>query len=178
MSELFFAGIDPGLSGALAVLQTRDFFDRPISPPELAHVQHVDVLSVKTSTGKTRNELDIATMNRLMRGMASGERVTCAIEQVNAMPGQGVTSMFRFGQVYGQLHALVVCSGWSVHHVTPQRWKADLRLGKGKDEARKRAMELWPQQAGLFARAKDDGRAEAALIAYWLWRNQTAKLSP
>ncbi len=184
----FYAGIDPGLTGALAVLVSHDPFGDRLPVPDIWTVDNFPVFSTKTTTGKTRNELDLAGTHQLFERVSpgNGRQVLCAIERVGAMPGQGVTSMFRFGQAYGQVHALAVSVDWAIRHTSPGEWKSGLRLGGGKDDARKRAMEIWPAHAKLFARAKDDGRADAALIAYWLWlqstkiyvRNQNAKRSP
>ncbi|NDC04371.1 MAG: hypothetical protein EBZ81_15760 [Betaproteobacteria bacterium] len=89
------------------------------------------------------------------------------VEQVNAMPGQGVSSMFSFGQAYGVV--LGVLAGLSIPAtaVTPAIWKKALKLNSGKDAARAKAAQLWPSHAGEFKRVKDDGRAEAALLAYY-----------
>ena len=91
----------------------------------------------------------------------------CVIERVSAMPRQGVSSTFKFGTAYGIQRAVPAALGWPVEHVTPQHWKRAMRLSADKDESRRRAIELWPTVADRFARKRDDGRAEAALIARW-----------
>ncbi len=93
---------------------------------------------------------------------------TCAyIEQVGAMPGQGVSSMFAFGEAFGLAKGVLAGLGIPVQSVPPARWKRALGLNSGKDAARAKAAATWPQQAGEFKRVKDDGKAEAALIALW-----------
>jgi crossover junction endodeoxyribonuclease RuvC len=93
---------------------------------------------------------------------------TCAyVEQVGAMPGQGVSSMFAFGEAFGLAKGVLAGLGIPLQVVTPARWKRDMRLNTGKDSARAMAAARWPQHAGEFRRVKDDGRAEAALIALW-----------
>jgi crossover junction endodeoxyribonuclease RuvC len=73
--------------------------------------------------------------------------------------------MFAFGRAAGLLEGALAGLGIPVTLVTPQEWQKGMRVIGGKDGARARAAELWPGQAGLFARVKDDGRADAALMA-------------
>lgn len=67
----------------------------------------------------------------------------------------------------GIAEGVVAGAGWPLTYVSPAKWKRDLRLSADKGASRRRAIELWPSWAELFARVKDDGRAEAALIAHW-----------
>jgi crossover junction endodeoxyribonuclease RuvC len=92
---------------------------------------------------------------------------TAVVEQVGAMPGQGVSSMFAFGQAYGMVLGVLAGLYIPVRTVTPASWKRAMKLNTGKDAARAEAARRWPQQAGEFRRVKDDGKAEAALIALW-----------
>jgi crossover junction endodeoxyribonuclease RuvC len=89
------------------------------------------------------------------------------IEDVHSMPKQGVASSFGFGRSKGVVEGVFAGAGRPLVYVAPSKWKKDLALSADKDGARRRAIELWPAKAQLFARVKDDGRAEAALIAYW-----------
>jgi len=75
--------------------------------------------------------------------------------------------MFSFGRSLGVAESVFGTLGVRVEYVSPQRWKKALGLGRDKDESRMQAIERWPGSAGLFARKKDNGRAEAALIAFW-----------
>lgn len=101
-----------------------------------------------------------------LRLFATGAQAV--VEQVGAMPGQGVSSMFAFGQAFGLALGVLAGLGVATVTVTPAAWKRDLRLCAGKDAARLRAAQLWPAQAAEFRRVRDDGRAEAALLAHWL----------
>jgi crossover junction endodeoxyribonuclease RuvC len=97
----------------------------------------------------------------------------CAwIERVHALPRQGVTSSFSFGLSYGLARGVLAALQVPVSLVTPQEWKKSFRLGPDKNEARLVAARLFPANAGNFCRAKDDGRAEAALLALF-GANQT-----
>ena len=89
------------------------------------------------------------------------------LELVGAMPGQGVSSMFNFGVTYGAIRGVLAALQIPMSVVTPVKWQRDLSVAKGKEGNRARAAELFPEFAYLFARVKDDGRADAALLAYW-----------
>lgn len=145
-------GIDPGKSGALAALSTNghliEVFDMPVVGT--------------TISGALLNEWVHEWVNPPI-----GPSVVAVIEDVHAMPKQGVSTTFAFGRALGLVEGVIQGNGIPLHYVSPARWKRDLRLGRDKGVSRQRAVELWPDKAGLFARVKDDGRAEAALIAYW-----------
>jgi crossover junction endodeoxyribonuclease RuvC len=152
----YIIGIDPGATGAVAIL-THD--------GQLVQVSDMPVVEIAIG-GKTKRRISPEMLVAELRGYCDSG--TCAVvEQVSAMPGQGVSSMFAFGQAYGL--ALGVLAGLWVPTttVTPSVWKKAMRLGTGKDAARAEAARRWPAQAGQFARVKDDGRAEAALLADW-----------
>lgn len=143
-------GIDPGLSGAIAVLDEqgvlREAFDMPVFKI------------------KGKSQMDVYALGRLLAAVPKPNRAV--IEQVGAMPGQGVTSMFNFGFSTGTVHGVLGAFQIPLTLVTPQRWKGYFRLGSDKDQSRQAAGRLWPT-AAFFGRVKDAGRAEAALIARW-----------
>ena len=89
------------------------------------------------------------------------------VELVNAMPGQGVSSTFRFGQATGAVAGVLGALAVPVRLVTPSKWKGALGLPADKEAARQRAIETWPHLAHRFARKMDHGRAEAALLALY-----------
>ena len=99
------------------------------------------------------------------------ENCMCLIEQVSAMPGQGVSSMFRFGEGYGMLHMACAANKLPTQFVTPAKWKGYFGLSRDKGVSRGLAMQRFPEYAALFSRVKDDGRAEAALIALYAAEN-------
>lgn len=152
-------GIDPGLDGALCILPIDDtaplFYDTP-------------VLEVR-GKGGTRREYNLPAMASLLRPWI-GARV--AIEQVHAMPGQGVRSMWTMGFGVGAWEGVLAGLSMSYQRVTPQRWKKVLMDGMGheKDASRLRALQLFPACAAMLHRKKDHGRADALLIAEWLRR--------
>ena len=151
-------GIDPGLDGALACL---------------IDGQLLDVEDMPTFT-ETRGRKTIRTINangvaNILRdfALANMETPTVIIERVHAMPGQGVSSSFNFGDGYGVLRGVVATLGYPVEFVTPNAWKKAAGLTADKGGSRRLAAQRWPAQADLFRLVKHDGRAEAALIAAW-----------
>lgn len=146
-------GIDPGLSGAIALLDDGDgidVFDMPVL--ELAR------------SGKKRREIDPTRLDDLIRSLRGNRAV---LEQAGSRPGQGVASSFAFGKGYGLVLGILVAHGIPYTVVHPTVWKKALHVPAGKDAARARASQLFPGSAQRWTRAKDDGRAEAALIALW-----------
>jgi crossover junction endodeoxyribonuclease RuvC len=141
-------GCDPGKTGALALLDPVDF-------------RLMDVADMPDATGAALG----AAIAALLADHAPYTVREAWIEQVHAMPGQGVTSMFNFGANYGAIGGALGALGIPVHTVTPGKWKKTAGLNADKGASRQRARELWPAQADQFARVKDDGRAEACLVA-------------
>ena len=148
-------GIDPGLSGAVALY---------VADTGALVVHDMPTLDLARG-GKAKRELDAVELARLID--AAGPIAHAYIEQVGAMPGQGVSSVFSFGKSYGL--ALGVLAANFIPHtlVPPQRWKRALGVPAAKDGARARASQLLPAHAALWTRVKDDGRAEAAMIALY-----------
>lgn len=148
-------GIDPGISGAIALLEGRvlvDVFDMPI---------------IETQAGKKKKrrispEMLVAELEKY-----AGSIDAAYIEEVHAMPGQGVTSMFTFGEAFGLARGVLAGMKIPTRRVMPATWKRAMRLPQGKDSSRGMAAQLWPSSAAAFKRQRDDGRAEAALIALW-----------
>lgn len=146
--------IDPGASGALA------FFN-----PEAGTLEIIDtpVVQVKRGT-KTKTEISPQMMSAVIRAL---DPKIAILELVGAMPGQGVSSMFQFGRGVGMYEGALAALQIPVTYITPQGWQKAVNARSGKDGNRQRAAELFPAYAHLFARKKDDGRADAALMAWW-----------
>lgn len=93
------------------------------------------------------------------------------VERVAARPGQGVSSMYRFGFVCGVIDGVAGGLNLPISYVTPTVWKRHFNLPSDKDAARALAVQTWPEIAAqAFSRVKDHGKAEAALIGLWSWR--------
>lgn len=142
-------GIDPGLSGAIAVLND-DLF--------LVAVYDMPVMALS----KGKNQVNAAALARIIKGVP--RQAIAYLEQVSAMPGQGVSGMFSFGTSYGIVQGVLAALDIPVILVRPQAWKGRAGLkGKDKDMARTVAQRLYP--GAELSRKKDIGRADAILIA-------------
>lgn len=144
-------GIDPGCSGALVAMD--------------AHLRYVAHLSMPTVKVGTKSRVNGAAVAAWLR--AQPIDITHAyLEQVGAMPGQGVSSMFTFGHAAGVVEGVLqgMCIPYTL--VTPQSWKKRAGLiGLDKDAARSRAIQLWPELRALDAKGKGQALADALLIA-------------
>jgi len=139
-------GIDPGLTGAIALL----------------HGPRLEIVHDMPVTGRN---VDAYELTRLLAEIGPVDRVL--VETQQAMPRQGVSSTFRGGANFGRLLGVLAALERPVAHVTPAAWTRALRVGSDKSAHRARAMDEWPDHAALFRRAKDDGRADAALIGLY-----------
>lgn len=149
-------GIDPGLSGAIA------FYD----PRRLTlEVTDMPTWQAKNKQGKTKRGVDPYGLGRLLDKGPFAPECQATVEDVHAMPGQGVTSVFSFGFSAGVVHGVLGSLRIPMLRVPPAVWKKAMGLSSDKDMSRRRASEIFPSYAHLWARAKDDGRAEAALLA-------------
>jgi len=148
MTRGLVIGIDPGLSGAIACYGPDGYRseEMPVMRTGVKNKQCVNPLGVKD----------------ILLSMGSG---TVYLERVRSMPGQGVVSVFSFGDTFGCLRAVVAVLGYPIVQVTPQKWKKYYTLSSDKEQARARAIEMFPKEN--FNRKKDSDRAEALLIAYY-----------
>jgi crossover junction endodeoxyribonuclease RuvC len=151
--DVIILAIDPGISGAFALLgDTVLVDDLPV------HVaQH-------GQKAKVRAELDVHGFHRLLKTQPIAHAF---IEQVNAMPMQGVTGVFRFGYAAGSLYGVLVAHDVPVTFVRPQDWQKHHRIGPTPDAARQRAVQLYPALASRLARKCDHHRADALLLAQY-----------
>jgi crossover junction endodeoxyribonuclease RuvC len=143
--------IDSGLEGAGAVLDAGD--------------ELVDSFDLPTIGDGAKRRVDAANLADLIP--QHGPYAFAIVEQVGARPGQGVSSMFRFGQAYGTILGVIGALAIPVRHVSPAKWKRALGLNSDGETSRARAIETWPAQAELFARKRDHSRAEAALLGLY-----------
>ena len=149
---MIILGIDPGLSGALAFLDTRD--------------NTIDVVDMPTVTVmRNRKEKREVSPQRVADIVVQRHVEAAFLEKVNAMAGQGVSSVFSFGRSAGIIEGVLAAFDIPTTLVTPQAWQKAMGVRDGKDGSRERAMQLFPASAELFQRKKDDGRSDATLIA-------------
>ena len=157
---MIFIGLDPGFSGAIALLGdegSAEVYDMPTFTPS-----------------KGKQQLDFANLARILGEAAQRGPCNAAVELVASRPGQGISSTFRFGQAYGAAIATLAASKIPYELITPATWKRGFRLiGCEKEDSRRRALELFPALAAELRFKKNDGRAEALLIAEYLRRQHT-----
>lgn len=150
MSDSPIIGIDPGAKGAIAYVLPDGRLQRVVDMPAVE-------INKKTRIAPQA----LALM------LAANRPAHAFLEQVGAMPGQGVSSMFAFGHCFGAIEGVLAALAIPYTLVTPQVWKKAMQVTSDKGSSRRRAMQLAPGQASDFQRVKDDGRAEAFLIAVW-----------
>lgn len=146
-------GVDPGGSGALALLTENGL---------VVEVEDMPVFRVSRGRG-TKLEVDVLGLVRLLSRWRPD---ACFFEQVGGMDGDSPSSAFNFGRAAGAAEAIAKASGARFVFVAPHVWKKKMKLIRAaKDDSRAMATNMWPGAAEMFSRKKDDGRAEAALIA-------------
>lgn len=153
-------GVDPGNTGAIAIVDATG---------ALICVEDMPIFTIK---GKAK--IDVHGLGRIIAEHAANGRGI--IEQVGAMPKQGVSSVFTFGFAAGAVHGAMGALAIPLDTVTPQKWKAHFRLSKDKDAARQLATRRWPH--GPFTLKKHHGRAEAALIALYAVETRRLAVTP
>lgn len=157
----FLIGIDPGITGAVCIMQA-------------GHAPVVlDLPTVEAGKGVVKRELDGSGLARILEYLPI-HHTRCIIERTSAMPGQGVASMFSMGVSRGVILGVISCLALPLQEVAPARWKKHFGLiGADKDMSRRYALQLYPALADKLARAKDHNRAEAVLLAHYLGTNFT-----
>jgi len=153
MAGALILGIDPGLSGALALV---DIYTGAL----------VDVIDVPVLALKNGREIDEYRLAAQVDQWAPN-LTEAWIERVHSMPGEGVSASFTFGRGYGELRGIVCANFVPLHDVGAAIWKRAMGVAGDKDESRKAASALWPSQAHRWPAKKDHGRADACLIAVY-----------
>lgn len=159
MNEHIIAAIDPGLSGAVAFLKLRA--DGTVG---LLYIEDMPTAQAKQGKSMKAHLLIPALADILRNPLFYPQHVV--IEEVAAMPGQGVTSMFRFGYCAGAIAGVCAGLGLPTSFVRPQVWQKVAGVRHGDDAGRLRAIQVFPRQSNLFKRKMDHNRADAALIGY------------
>jgi crossover junction endodeoxyribonuclease RuvC len=153
---MLIIGIDPGISGSIC------FFEEG---------KILDVVEMPTMTEGKKNKKQVngaQIYNEITKRINKAEKnnTRVIIEQVSAMPGQGVTSMFNFGQSFGILKGICSAMQLPMFFVRPAKWKKHFNLiNSEKDASRTRAIEIFPYFSPQLSRKKDSNKADAILIA-------------
>ena len=151
---MIIIGIDPGLSGAIAILQNKK-------------VQSIFDIPVMSEGKKNKRQLNSAQMVKIIKDNISNiEETVVVVEHVNAMPGQGVTSMFNFGQTFGAIKGVCAALELPIFFVRPSKWKKHFELiNSSKDSSRTKVIEMYPSLSSQLAKKKDVNKSDAILIA-------------
>ena len=147
-------GIDPGLSGAIAIFENNkviSIFDMP----------------VMSEGKKNKRQINSAQLVSILKDNIQVEDEVCVVvEQVNAMPGQGVTSMFNFGQSFGAIKGVCAALNLPIFFVRPSKWKKHFELiNSSKDSSRTKVIEMYPSLSSQLSKKKDANKSDAILIA-------------
>ena len=147
-------GIDPGLSGAIAVLEDNKvlgIYDMP----------------VMAEGKKSKRQLNSAQLVSIIKqNVSNNDELAIVVEQVNAMPGQGVTSMFNFGQTFGAIKGVCAALELPIFFVRPSKWKKYFELiNSSKDSSRTKVIEMYPSLSNQLSKKKDVNKSDAILIA-------------
>ena len=157
---MLIIGIDPGISGSICFFQ-----DGKI----------IDVIEMPTMTEGKKNKKQVNSsqvFNEISEKIKKLDKneIKVVIEQVSAMPGQGVTSMFNFGQSFGILKGICSAMQLPMYFVRPTKWKKYFNLiNSEKDASRTRAIEVFPYFSSQLSRKKDSNKADAILIASFFY---------
>ena len=153
---MIIIGIDPGIAGAICF-----FSDGKI----------IDVIDMPTMADGKKNKKQVngrQIFNEIsnLKSKYINEPVSVVVEQVSAMPGQGVTSMFNFGQSFGIIKGICSAMELPIYYVRPAKWKKYFNLiNSEKDASRTKVIEMFPKISHKLSRKKDNNKADAILIA-------------
>ena len=153
---MLIIGIDPGIRGAICFFENgevKEILDMPNMAEGKKNKRQINGPQIYNEISKRITNI-------------SKKEVVVVIEQVAAMPGQGVTSMFNFGQSFGVLKGICSAMQLSMHFVRPAKWKKYFNLIKTeKDASRTKVIEIFPYISSQLSRKKDSNKADAILIA-------------
>ena len=157
---MIIIGIDPGINGAISVIENKKILEVYDTPTMI-------------DGKKNKRQINSAQVTNIFKERLNNEKdVVVVVEQVNAMPGQGGTSMFNFGQSFGVIKGICAALSLPIHFVRPTKWKKHFNLIKtNKDASRTKVIEVYPEISSKLHRKKDSNRADAILIA--LYFNET-----
>ena len=153
---MIIVGIDPGISGALC------FF----SNGNVINVIDMPTMAEGKKNKKQVNGRQIFNEILNIKNTFAGHKINVVVEQVSAMPGQGVTSMFNFGQSFGVIKGICSAMELPIFYVRPAKWKKYFNLiNAEKDASRTKVIEMFPKISQKMSRKKDNNKADAILIA-------------
>jgi len=153
---MIIIGVDPGINGAISIIENKKILEVYDTPTMIDGKKNKRQINSAQVTNIFKERLNI------------NKEVVVVVEQVNAMPGQGVTSMFNFGQSFGVIKGICAALSLPIHFVRPAKWKKHFNLIKtNKDASRTKVIESYPKISSKLHRKKDINRADAILIALY-----------
>ena len=153
---MLIIGIDPGISGSICFFQNGKIMD-VVEMPTMAEGK-----KNKKQVNGAQIYYEISSRIKDIKK----EDIKVIIEQVSAMPGQGVTSMFNFGQTFGAIKGVCAALELPIFFVRPSKWKKHFELiNSSKDSSRTKAIEMYPALSNQLAKKKDVNKSDAILIA-------------
>ena len=153
---MLIIGIDPGITGSICFFEDGKIID-VVEMPNMAEGKKN---KKQVNGAQIYHEISLR-IKRLKK-----EEIKVVIEQVSAMPGQGVTSMFNFGQTFGAIKGICAALGLPIFFVRPAKWKKHFELiNSSKDASRTKAIEMYPSIAEKLSKKKDVNKSDAILIA-------------
>ena len=153
---MIIIGIDPGINGAISIIENKKIIEVYDTPTMI-------------DGKKNKRQINGVQVTNIFKERLNGEKeVVVVVEHVNAMPGQGVTSMFNFGQSFGVIKGICAALNLPIYFVRPAKWKKHFNLIKtNKDASRTKVIEVYPEISSKLHRKKDSNRADAILIALY-----------
>jgi len=153
---MIIIGIDPGISGAISIIENKKILEVYDTPTMI-------------DGKKNKKQINSAQVTHIIKEILNkGKEVVVVVEHVNAMPGQGVTSMFNFGQSFGVIKGICAALNLPIYFIRPAKWKKHFNLIKtNKDASRTKVIEVYPEISSKLHRKKDSNRADAILIALY-----------
>ena len=155
-------GIDPGISCAICFFhkgKVLDVIDMPVMNDGKKNKRQLNASQIFNEMSEVQQKYN-------------NEKICVVIEQVSAMPGQGVTSMFNFGQSFGALKGICAAMQLPMYFVRPAKWKKYFNLIKSEKQAsRTKAIEIFPQISNKLSKKKDINKADAILISSYFYNN-------
>ena len=153
---MIIIGIDPGISGAISIVENKKILEVYDTPTMI-------------DGKKNKRQINSAQVTNIIKERLNKDKeVVVVVEHVNAMPGQGVTSMFNFGQSFGVVKGICAALNLPIYFVRPTKWKKHFNLIKtNKDASRTKVIEVYPELSSKLYRKKDSNRADAILIALY-----------
>ena len=161
---MIIIGIDPGISGAICILENKKIIEIYDTPTMIDGKKNKKQINGAQIANIIKNKID----------NNKDKEIVLVVEHVNAMPGQGVTSMFNFGQSFGVIKGICAALSLPIYFVRPSKWKKHFNLiNSEKDASRTKVIEAFPYISSQLSKKKDGNKADAILIARFFYETSS-----